>query len=53
MRLFGRHAFAILLKAYTLALILPRIAVNNTLALNPPGDDSDANYTILGNSTSL
>ena len=51
MRLF---AFAILLKAYTLALtVLPRIAVNNTLALNPPGNVSDANYTVLGNPTSL
>lgn len=54
MRPFGRHAFAILLKSYTLALtVLPNIAVNNTLTLNPPESLSDANYTVLGNSTSL
>lgn len=54
MRIFGRYAFAILLKTYTLALtVLSRIPVNNTLTLNPPETVSDANYTFIGNSTSL
>ena len=55
MRIFGRHAFAILLKTYlTLALtVLPKITTNKTLTLNPPENNSDANYKIIGNSTSL
>ena len=54
MRFFGRHSFAILLKTYTLALAgLPRIAINDTLALDLAYNVSDANNTFAQNSTSL
>ena len=54
MRCFGRHAFAILLKTYTLALAgLPSLAINDTSGLDLAYNVSDANYTFVRNSTSL
>ena len=54
MRFFGRHAFAILLKTYTLALAsLPRIAINDTFASHSAYNVSVANYTLVENFTNL